>query len=73
MPSLASHLYVFYRDGFRSMVLGRSLWKIISIKLFLIFVVLKLFFFSNYLGSNFQSDQERARNVMENLTRTTPR
>jgi hypothetical protein len=31
------------------MKLGRTLWAIILIKLFVIFVVLKLFFFPNFL------------------------
>ena len=47
-----SFLYKFYHlyyDGFRSMKLGRTLWLIILIKLFVIFVVLKLFFFPNFL------------------------
>ena len=39
-----------YYDGFRSMELGRTLWLIIAIKLFVIFVVLKLFFFPNFIS-----------------------
>ena len=31
------------------MTLGKTLWAIILIKLFIIFVVLKLFFFPNFL------------------------
>jgi len=42
-------VYHLYYDGFRSMKLGRTLWAIILIKLFVIFVVLKLFFFPNFL------------------------
>lgn len=38
-----------YYDGFRSMTLGKTLWAIILIKLFVIFVVLKLFFFPDFL------------------------
>ncbi len=34
----------FYLDGFRSMQVGRSLWKIIILKLIIMFTVLKLFF-----------------------------
>ena len=40
-------IFHLYYDGFRSMKLGRTLWAIILIKLFVIFVVLKLFFFPN--------------------------
>ncbi len=35
----------FYIDGFRGMTLGRTLWAIILVKLFVLFAVLKLFFF----------------------------
>ena len=42
-------VYDLYVDGFRSMKLGRTLWAIILIKLFVIFVILKLFFFPNFI------------------------
>lgn len=35
----------FYREGFKSMTWGRTLWLIILLKLFVLFVVLRLFFF----------------------------
>lgn len=38
----------FYIEGFRSMTIGRILWLIILIKLFVIFFVLKLFFFPDF-------------------------
>ena len=44
-----SKIFHLYYDGFRSMTLGKTLWAIILIKLFIIFVVLKLFFFPNFL------------------------
>jgi hypothetical protein len=68
MTALA-RLYAFYRDGFRSMVLGRTLWKLIVVKLILIFAFLKLFFFSDFLQKNFHSDAERSAHVLDNLTR----
>lgn len=42
-------LFRFYYDGFRQMTLGRTLWLIIAVKLFIIFFVLKFFFFPNFL------------------------
>jgi len=50
--SFLYRVYDLYADGFRSMRLGRTLWAIILIKLFIIFVVLKLFFFPNFLKQN---------------------
>lgn len=35
----------FYRDGFRAMTVGRTLWVIILIKIFIILVVLRLWLF----------------------------
>jgi hypothetical protein len=72
MTALPKQVYLLYRDGFRSMVVGRTLWKIILLKLLIMFAVLKLFFFPNYLATNFNTEQDRANHVLENLTRTAP-
>lgn len=55
----------FYIDGFRSMTLGRTLWAIILLKLFILFAVLRLFFFPDLLAG--KSERERADYVMESL------
>ena len=69
MAALPKQLYLFYRDGFRAMVVGRTLWKILAIKLFIMLAVLKVFFFPNYLENNFSTEHDRAEHVLENLTR----
>ena len=51
-------IFHLYYDGFRSMKLGRTLWAIILIKLFVIFVVLKLFFFPNFLKQHAEGGHE---------------
>ncbi len=49
-PLNAIHrVWTFYRDGFRQMTWGRTLWIIILLKLFVIFVVLRIFFFQPML------------------------
>ena len=50
-------VYHLYYDGFRSMTLGKTLWAIILIKLFIIFVVLKIFFFPDFLKQNAKGDK----------------
>lgn len=47
--TLLVRIWTFYRDGFREMTLGRTLWAIILIKLFIMFFILKLFFFPSFL------------------------
>lgn len=66
--SRAFHLYY---DGFRSMTLGRTLWTVILIKLFIIFVVLKLFFFPNFLSQHAEEGGE-ADFVANELLQRTP-
>ncbi len=61
-------IYHLYVDGFRSMRVGRTLWKIILLKLFIMFAILKVFFFPDYLATNFKTDAERADYVLQNLT-----
>ena len=46
-----------YYDGFRHMKLGRTLWAIILIKLFIMFAILKVFFFPNFLKEHAQGDE----------------
>ncbi len=62
-------IFRFYIDGFRRMTLGRTLWKVILIKLIIMFGVLKLFFFHDFLGTKFSTDEQRADYVLSELTR----
>ena len=38
-------IFDFYKEGFKNLTLGKTLWKIIFIKLFVILIILKLFVF----------------------------
>lgn len=57
---LALKVLRFYFDGFAQMKLGRRLWAIIGLKLFIMFAVLKLLFFPELLKTDFNTDGERA-------------
>ena len=56
--SFIYRVFDLYYDGFRHMKLGRTLWAIILIKLFIIFVVLKIFFFPNFIGQHAEEGGE---------------
>ncbi|EAH6452194.1 DUF4492 domain-containing protein, partial [Campylobacter jejuni] len=58
----------FYKEGFKNLTLGKTLWKIIFIKLFVMFVILKLFVFDVNFNSIFKSDKEKSTFVLKNLT-----
>ncbi len=47
-----------YYDGFRHMTLGKTLWAIILIKLFIMFAILKVFFFPDYISEHAEQGQE---------------
>lgn len=56
-----------YAGGFREMTVGRRLWAIILIKLAIIFLVFKLFFFPDKLAGEYDNDTDRARAVRNAL------
>jgi len=55
--SFLHRVFDLYYEGFRDMRLGKTLWAIILIKLFIIFAVLKVFFFPNFLKEHAQGDE----------------
>lgn len=57
----------FYVEGFKSMTVGKTLWALIILKLFIMFAILKLFFFPNLLSSNYDNDDDRAQHVRNEL------
>ena len=67
--SWLKRVWRFYVEGFKGMTIGRTLWAVILIKLFVMFFILKLFFFPNLLNTNYDTDAERAEAVRTNLTK----
>lgn len=65
--SLPGRILRFYIDGFRQMTVGRYLWAIILIKLFILFFVFKLFFFPDLLKRDYDNDADRAAAVRKSL------
>ncbi len=63
-----SQIFNFYKEGFKNLTLGKTLWKIIFIKLFVMFVILKLFVSDVNFNSIFKSDKEKSTFVLKNLT-----
>ena len=63
--SVARRVVRFYWEGFREMTLGRTLWAIILLKLFILFGVLRLFFFPDRLAG--YDDAQRAAAVRSEL------
>ena len=61
-------IWRFYYEGFRSMRVGKTLWLVILIKLFIMFAILRVFFFPNFLNSKFDTSEEKSEYVLQELT-----
>ena len=62
-------IYRFYYDGFTHMSSwGRKVWIIILMKLFIIFAILKLFFFHDFLQRKFDNEEQKSEYVLDQLT-----
>jgi F0F1-type ATP synthase membrane subunit b/b' len=53
-------------EGFKSMDIGKTLWMLILIKLFILFFILKIFFFPRYLN-RFDTRAEKEEYVSKEL------
>lgn len=52
-----------YVDGFKNMRVGRQLWALIIIKVFIMFAILKLFFFPDVVKEKTPSGGSEAQTV----------
>ncbi len=64
LRSPLSRMIAFYRDGFSSMTVGRTLWFIVIVKLLIMFGILRIFFFPRFLEG---SEQDKKDYVSEQL------
>ena len=62
-----SQVFHLYYDGFRSMTVGKTLWLIIGIKLFIFFIIIKLIFFPNFLSTKCDTEEEKTEYVRHQL------
>jgi len=71
LSAAAVKIFRFYYEGFTTMSWwGKRVWIIILIKLFIIFIVLRVFFFPDFLKKNYDSDAQRSEYVLDQLTLT---
>ncbi len=68
--TILKRVFKFYYEGFKNMTLGKTLWILIIIKLFIFFFIMKIFFFPDVLKKEYSTDEEISQHVLENLTNT---
>ena len=62
-----SDFIAMYVDGFKNLTWGKPLWILIFAKLFILFAILKVFFFPNILNHRFKTEQEKGDFVFKEL------
>ena len=63
-----TEIFSLYRDGFMQMRVGKQLWLIIFIKLFILFAIVKVFFFPNVLDMKFATQEQKSTYILNVLT-----
>lgn len=58
-------IFNFYVSGFKNMTWGRTLWKLIILKLIILFAILRVFFFKPVLAG--KSEEQKIEMVRNNL------
>ena len=66
MKNYLLSIWKFYRDGFRDMTWGKPLWILIFLKVIILFLVLRLFFFEPVLAG--KTDEQKIEHVGNQLT-----
>ncbi len=68
MLKILKKIWNFYIEGFRDMPkYGKRVWTIIIIKLIIMFAILKVFFFQDFLSSKGKTDKEKSEYVSKQL------
>ena len=69
MINIIKNIAKFYINGFKNLEkLGVRLWVVILIKLFIMFAILKIFFFQDFLDNKFDNDKEKSEYIFEQIT-----
>ncbi len=58
-------IYNFYIEGFKNMTWGRQLWWVILLKVIILFLVLRVFFFRPVLAG--KSEQQKIEHISNEL------
>ena len=69
MTNPLKKLFILYKEGLKNQSkLGRRLWILVAIKLIIMFAILKIFFFPDFLKSKFNTEEEKSEYIINQLT-----
>lgn len=62
-----NNIYLLYKEGFQNLTIGRTLWKLIIIKLIVILLFLNIFVYDKTIKTEYKNDNEKIQFVLKNL------
>ena len=66
MKKIIISIFNFYLDGFKNMTWGKSLWILIFLKVIILFLVLRMFFFKPVMAG--KTDEQKSEYVGSQLS-----
>lgn len=63
-------IFFFYYDGFKNMSVGKTLWKVVLIKIFIILVFLNQIMYEKNFKSEYETFEKKSAFVIQNLLRS---
>lgn len=66
MKKIIVSIFNFYLDGFKNMTWGKSLWILIFLKVIILFLVLRMFFFKPVMAG--KTDEQKSEYVGSQLS-----
>ena len=66
MKKIIVSIFNFYLDGFKNMTWGKSLWLLIFLKVIILFLVLRMFFFKPVMAG--KTDEQKSEYVGSQLS-----
>ena len=61
------NIFLLYKDGFSNLHVGKTLWKLIIIKLLVILVFLNFFIYDRNLNTEYKTDDKKIEFILNNL------
>lgn len=61
------NIYLMYKDGFMNLTVGKTLWKLIIIKLIVILLFLNIFVYDKSIKTEYKTENEKINFVLQNL------
>lgn len=61
------NVYIFYKEGFSNLTVGKTLWKIVLIKLIIIIGFLNFYIYDKSIDTEYKTTDKKIDYILKNL------